>query len=165
MPDPDSEAVDYSSTEKHASFARSVWESWRLGVWAVGLSVLSTFTQFEYILNTEGGGPLLVGVLGMWIFRFPFLVLVVIRLKITPEPEWGADAFFTGLGVRSSAIQCLAVLGLLWQAFWFFGFLSAGVWVGMITSVLWMIWIYGMTVREQALCYKLYNNRLLDTDR
>ena len=98
MPEPDSVAVDYSSTEKHGPFERSVWESWRLGVWAVGLSVLSTFVQMEYFVAIRFIGPELVGVIMSWIFRIPFLFFVVFRLKRTPEPAAGADAFFTGLG-------------------------------------------------------------------
>ncbi len=44
---------------------------------------------------------------------------------------------------------------MIWQVVWFFSFLTEWVWVGMITAALWMVWIYGMAVREQALCYKM----------
>jgi hypothetical protein len=131
-----------------------------MGVWAVGLSVLSMFTQLEYFAKTDNIGPHLVGVVMSWIIRFPFLIFVVFRLKRTPEPVAGADAFFTGLGGRSTVIQWLAAAALLWQTMYLISFLTAGVWVGVITATLWMTWIYGMTVREQARCYQLYKNRL-----
>ena len=131
-----------------------------MGVWAAGLSVLSMYTQLEYFAKTDNIGPHLVGVIMSWIFRIPFLFFVVFRLKRTPEPAAGADAFFTGLGGRSIVVQWLAAAGFLWQAYYLIGFLSAGVWVGVITATLWMVWIYGMTVREQARCYQLRRTRL-----
>ncbi len=105
-------------------------------------------------------GPHAVGIFGSWIIRFPFLIFVASRLKRTPEPVAGADAFFTGLGGRSTVVQWLAAAALLWQTMYLISFLTAGVWVGVITATLWMTWIYGMTVREQALCYQLYSNYL-----
>jgi hypothetical protein len=126
---------------------------------AVGLSVLSVFAQLEYFVSIWFIGPELVGVVMSWIFRIPFLAFVFIRLKITPEPEPGGAEFFPGLGGRCIVIQFLAVLGMIWQVVWFFSFLTELLWVGMVTSTLWMIWIYGMAVREQALCYQLMAER------
>ena len=134
-----------------------------MGVWAIGLSVLSTPTQLEYFAATQNVGPHMIGVLLSWILRIPFLFFVLFRLGRTPEPAAGANAFFTGLGGRSTVVQWLAAAGFLWQTIYLIGFLTAGVWVGVITAILWMVWIYGMAVREQALCYNLLEKR--DPDR
>ncbi|MDB6071367.1 MAG: hypothetical protein JWL81_2538 [Verrucomicrobiales bacterium] len=134
---------------------RSYWESWRLGVWALGLSVLSVVVQLEYFMVEEGGGPILVAVLAGSIFRIMFLLFVIYRLHRTPEPQPGTSAFESGHGVRGVIVQTWTLLGFIWQGFWFFGFLTAGVWVGMITTMLWVVWLRGMGVRENARCWQL----------
>lgn len=137
---------------------RTFWSRRRLGVWAVVLSVLSTMVQLDYFIVMEGGGPILHAVLfGAVIFRLPFLFLVFARLKITPDPEPDGAEFFPGLGGRSIMVQALAILSLLWQALWFCSFFVEWIWIGVITSLFWMVWIYGMTVREQALCRQLHD--------
>jgi|GEM_PF-4603562 len=134
---------------------RSYWQSWRLGVWAIGLSVLSVFVQLELFIKKEGGGHLLVAVLAGSVFRLFFIALVLCRLYVTPEPAPGTSGFENGHGFKGAFVQCLAILGFVYHGLFFFDFLSTWVWVGLITSALWIVWIYGMAVREIAHCEQL----------
>jgi hypothetical protein len=146
--------------EKTKPPVRTFWSRRRLGVWAVVLSVQSTMVQLKYFMVVEGGGPILSAVLaGAVLFRLPFLLFIFFRLNITPDPEPDGAEFFPGLGGRSIAVQTFAILGLLWQAMWFCSFFAEWIWIGVITSLFWMVWIYGMTVREQALCRQLNDYR------
>ncbi|MDB6134757.1 MAG: hypothetical protein JWM59_3000 [Verrucomicrobiales bacterium] len=126
-----------------------------MALWAVALTVATPFTHLYYILKTEGGGPLMAAVLATIVmFRLPFLGVVAWRLKVTPHPVPETDPD-SGPLFRRWTITLLQIMGMLYHLIWFFDALRAAVWPLMVVSVWWMIWFYGMMVRERARCSQL----------